>query len=545
MIFCAMNRLFVLRSRRRNDRGRAGAWGGISSHSHLYWLSMKSLAPFTFPFNKKRKFTNISINNHALTPFIIDSDSDSESKIMSLDKQPMQRRSFEPKPDAHHYSYEVLSTNLIQSFNQTTHNSTDNHDDSILKQCLYVPSIVAAESNSFLATISRLNERAESIIEEHKFSTSLQEEEEQATVLSMLDLMSKLERAHIEPKARQYERRNLAIDRLIMLAKPVEPEVLDVFNWVLQDSCYNWINCMKKVIPLSEDDRALAQSLIESHDNPNRVIADAFNIELKGKHFQCLRHLEWLEDEVINFYFNLLDVRSKSNLNNPNIPQPNRLRCFFQNTFFYEKLLDAKVIEYSAYKFNGNSVVKREFGSYQAAAQALRVDDNTMKLYVEAGPSVVQSNGCSYKYHREYNYKCVERWNKRKKIDLSSYDLVLIPIHVHLNHWTLAVINYQRQRIEYYDSLGNSNVDCCNNLKRYVVDEYKMINPSKPLININEWTIETARGIPHQNNGSDCGMFAIKYADYLSEGLELDFSARDMPYFRQRVAIELKAQRII
>lgn len=44
---------------------------------------------------------------------------------------------------------------------------------------------------------------------------------------------------------------------------------------------------------------------------------------------------------------------------------------------------------------------------------------------------------------------------------------------------------------------------------------------------------------PKQNNGSDCGMFTLKFADYRSRDLDLDFHQRNMQYFRRRTAWEL------
>ena len=39
-------------------------------------------------------------------------------------------------------------------------------------------------------------------------------------------------------------------------------------------------------------------------------------------------------------------------------------------------------------------------------------------------------------------------------------DKVVIPIHVHNNHWCLALINLRDKRFEYYDSLGGNNITC-------------------------------------------------------------------------------------
>jgi Ulp1 family protease len=50
-----------------------------------------------------------------------------------------------------------------------------------------------------------------------------------------------------------------------------------------------------------------------------------------------------------------------------------------------------------------------------------------------------------------YCYKDVKRWTKT--VNVFAKDLVIVPIHCHGNHWTLAVVNFASKRFEYYDSL--------------------------------------------------------------------------------------------
>jgi hypothetical protein len=50
-----------------------------------------------------------------------------------------------------------------------------------------------------------------------------------------------------------------------------------------------------------------------------------------------------------------------------------------------------------------------------------------------------------------YCYKDVKLWTKNA--DVFKMDLIIVPIHCHGNHWTLAVINLMAKRFEYYDSL--------------------------------------------------------------------------------------------
>ncbi len=56
---------------------------------------------------------------------------------------------------------------------------------------------------------------------------------------------------------------------------------------------------------------------------------------------------------------------------------------------------------------------------------------------------------------------------------------------------------------------------------------------------------EIVKNIPQQMNGSDCGMFACKFAEYLSRDAEVTFSQEDMPYFRKRMVFEIVTNRLI
>ena len=53
------------------------------------------------------------------------------------------------------------------------------------------------------------------------------------------------------------------------------------------------------------------------------------------------------------------------------------------------------------------------------------------------------------------------------------------------------------------------------------------------------WTLSHADNIPLQRNNYDCGLFVLKYAQYLAHNEPFDFSQDDMDYFRRRMVIEI------
>ena len=46
-------------------------------------------------------------------------------------------------------------------------------------------------------------------------------------------------------------------------------------------------------------------------------------------------------------------------------------------------------------------------------------------------------------------------------------------------------------------------------------------------------------------NGSDCGMFACKFAEYLSRDARLTFTQEHMPYFRRRMVYEIVTKKLL
>lgn len=136
-----------------------------------------------------------------------------------------------------------------------------------------------------------------------------------------------------------------------------------------------------------------------------------------------------------------------------------------------------------------------------------------------------------------YKYSNVSRWTKRKKIDIFAMDMVIFPVHVHGNHWCLGVIDLFKKEVVYYDSLGGRNPDFFTSCRRYITDEHQ--DKKNSSFDLTGWKDVLPKAIPHQNNGCDCGVFTLKFADYISERLPLKFSQKDMPYFRRRILLEI------
>ncbi|KAI7736070.1 hypothetical protein M8C21_023687 [Ambrosia artemisiifolia] len=137
-----------------------------------------------------------------------------------------------------------------------------------------------------------------------------------------------------------------------------------------------------------------------------------------------------------------------------------------------------------------------------------------------------------------YDYKSVRRWTTQRKLGYSllECDKIFVPVHKEI-HWCLAVINKKEEKFQYLDSLGGVDKQVMRVLAKYFVDEVKDKNGED--IDVTSWQQEYVTDLPNQENGFDCGVFMIKYADFYSRDIGLCFKQEHMPYFRLRTAKEI------
>jgi sentrin-specific protease 1 len=233
------------------------------------------------------------------------------------------------------------------------------------------------------------------------------------------------------------------------------------------------------------------------HALSSSMVVEGFGYRLTASDLQPLSPLhatKKLNDEIVNFFMALLTHRSFQRFQNVALPQQQRPDCYFFNSFFYKKLT--------------------EYGGY--------------------------SN--------------VQRWtNKRQQSDkavllrqpLFDYQYCFLPVHVSNNHWCLVRIDFPGKKLSYFDSFIPQDYSyavgrlCLDNLLRYLEAEFA--DKEGPTFVLAEWTTElvSRSDVPQQGNGFDCGMFALKIAEYLSEGLPLTFKQSNMPYFRNRMLVQI------
>ncbi|XP_054839245.1 sentrin-specific protease 2 isoform X2 [Eublepharis macularius] len=145
------------------------------------------------------------------------------------------------------------------------------------------------------------------------------------------------------------------------------------------------------------------------------------------------------------------------------------------------------------------------------------------------------------KLHSE-GYNMVKKWTKG--VDLFQHDMILVPIHIRV-HWGLLVVDMRRETIKYFDSMGHNGYRICKRLLQYMQEESKAKRNLD--INASSWTLYSVKPheIPQQLNGSDCGVFTCKYADFISRDKPIVFTQHHIPYFRRRMVWEILHQQLL
>jgi len=141
------------------------------------------------------------------------------------------------------------------------------------------------------------------------------------------------------------------------------------------------------------------------------VVVDHFNYEVCGEHAQRLAPGQWLVDELVNYYFAMLQQRDAELC----AAEPGRAPSHFFNSFFIPKLMGTDA--------------------------------------------------------RTYNYAGVRRWTK--KFDLFSRHRVFAPVNVGNMHWCLIGVDFRARAIRYYDSMGGTGAPYLKAMLKYLKDEHQ------------------------------------------------------------------------
>lgn len=238
--------------------------------------------------------------------------------------------------------------------------------------------------------------------------------------------------------------------------------------------------------------------VMSTSERSARPLANVNGCIIAGADLARLKPGVWLNDEIVNAYFDMLMARA----------------------------IEQKAAqEQSDGKRNG----RRKNGSEKMDVPSVKVMNSF--FYSE----LVKFNRA--KGYCVYDYSRVRRWTRR--FDAFSYDLFLVPINQQNTHWTLGVVNFKDKTVMHLDSMGNGgSARVRENLLAWVRDEAS--DKKKGRFVQSEWSMVPRPDVPKQQNSDDCGVFICKFADCLTRGwTRFTFDQRHMDYFRSRIAHEL------
>ncbi|XP_058068598.1 uncharacterized protein LOC131217663 isoform X1 [Magnolia sinica] len=214
---------------------------------------------------------------------------------------------------------------------------------------------------------------------------------------------------------------------------------------------------------------------------------------------RCLwRDESWVDDEGINLYMEFLtERRIKYPLQYPQ-------NCLFVNTFFM------RILEFDIKKIY-------EYGAG---------DHNNRE---DLGGKVLPRNMLSM----------VKGIHEGKH--MWEYDCVYFPLNARERHWFLAVLYPRRRMLELYDSLHYEWEGKYDTFVKAFLEGVRWIFHIVDDGNSyweDQWTVEMIMATPKQNNGYDCGVYVMKYIDFLCSRKSIDFGRDDIPKFRKTLSFD-------
>lgn len=135
----------------------------------------------------------------------------------------------------------------------------------------------------------------------------------------------------------------------------------------------------------------------------------------------------------------------------------------------------------------------------------------------------------------------LRRWTR--KVDIFSFDIIPVPVHVGEVHWCMAVIHFKNKTIQYYDSMGRPNNRVLEALEKYIKEE--SLDKKNANFDTSDWRKESMLNCPKQENGSDCGVFSCMFAEFITRNSPISFGQQHMQYFRQKMMFEIVNGKLI
>ncbi|XP_069364688.1 uncharacterized protein [Maniola hyperantus] len=342
------------------------------------------------------------------------------------------------------------------------------------------------------------------------------------------------------------------------------------------------------------------EAIIEKAFGPGpggQLLVEKFNLRIHRRDVQTLAGQNWVNDEVINFYMNLLMLRSDERKHLP--------RVYATNTFFYPKLMQSghaglkrwtKKVDIFAHdlmivpvhlgvhwclsliKFREKKIhyLDSMGGQNQACLDALLkylrdehmdkkgqpFDDNGWRTETLKVCVLLYGDVCLTKFREKkihyldsmggQNQACLDALlkylrdehmdKKGQPFDDNGWRTETLKVCV-LLYGDVCLTKFREKKIHYLDSMGGQNQACLDALLKYLRDEH-MDKKGQPFDD-NGWRTETLKDIPLQSTNSDCGVFLCVLAEFSARNAPYIFTQAHMPYLRRKAALEILQARLL
>ena len=133
---------------------------------------------------------------------------------------------------------------------------------------------------------------------------------------------------------------------------------------------------------------------------------------------------------------------------------------------------------------------------------------------------------------RGYRFANVATWTRRAG-NVQNLDVVLFPVNVNGNHWTLVVASIYDKTLRYLDSLSGDGTTYLDAVEKWFGDEANARGLSQL-----SWSRPNVV-CPQQHNSFDCGMFVVLVAIHTYRKLDLSYSQADMAECRLKLGMDI------
>jgi len=179
------------------------------------------------------------------------------------------------------------------------------------------------------------------------------------------------------------------------------------------------------------------------------------------------------------------------------------------------------------------------------------LNDNIIQNYISllidfCDQNVLELNTDFLISYKRNGYNFIYKWFKVKYPSLDNYQRIVIPINPDSRHWALLVVEIWEGKIYCADSFNHLYIEeltLASEFLNQIFIDYFQESSVKRAIPKN-WKYEKWNS-PKQSNTYDCGVFTCTNARYLLFNQHPDYTEKDIPLLRHRIAWELINHTII